>query len=288
MTQDLRSLGIPSPRLDAELLIGHALRLSRVQLYMDMQRPLTREELAEVRSLLVRRRRREPVAYLRGTKEFYLHEFEVTRDVLIPRPETELLVDRALEVLSALSLSVGSPSGSPVGARALDLCTGSGAVAITLALQRPLLTVDATDLSDAALAVAARNVERHRVSERVQLHQGDLFSALKERTRYALIVANPPYVAASEWDSLAPEITAHEPRMALIAGDDGLSVLRRIAADAAEWLVPSGTLLCELGRGQAPIVAEWLRADTRFTGVAVHKDLAGIERVVEARAIPAQ
>jgi len=283
MTQDLRSLGVPSPRLDAELLIGHALSVNRVRLYMDMQRPLTREELAEVRALLVRRRRREPVAYLRGTKEFYLHEFEVTRDVLIPRPETELLVDRALEALPSSS----SPTGSPVGARALDLCTGSGAVAITLALQRPLLTVDATDLSHAALAVAARNVERHRVGERVHLHQGDLFSALTERARYALIVANPPYVAESEWDSLAPEITAHEPRMALIAGDDGLSVLRRIVADAADWLVPGGALLCELGRGQAPMVAESLRADTRFTFVTVHKDLAGIERVVEAHAVTA-
>jgi release factor glutamine methyltransferase len=268
-------------------LIGHALSVNRVRLYMDMQRPLTREELAEVRALLVRRRRREPVAYLRGKKEFYLHEFEVTRDVLIPRPETELLVDRALEVLSALSLSIGSPTGSPVGARALDLCTGSGAVAITLALQRPLLTVDATDLSHAALAVAARNVERHRVGERVHLHQGDLFSALTDRARYSLIVANPPYVAESDWDSLAPEITAHEPRMALIAPDEGLSVLRRIVADAADWLLPGGALLCELGRGQAPIVAEWLRADTRLTGVAVHKDLAGIERVVEAHAITA-
>ena len=280
MTKDLRALGIPSPRLDAELLIGHALGVNRVRLYMDMQRPLTREELAEVRALLVRRRRREPVAYLRGTKEFYLHEFEVTRDVLIPRPDTELLVDRALEALPASSASSG--------ARALDLCTGSGAVAITLALQRPLLTVDATDLSEAALAVAARNIEKHRVGERVRLHHGDLFLALPERIRYSLIVANPPYVAETEWDSLAPEITAHEPRMALIAGDDGLSVLRRIVAGAADWLVSDGTLPCELGRGQAPTVAEWLRVDARFDRVAVHKDLAGIERVVEARALKAQ
>lgn len=270
MTQDLRSLGIPSPRLDAELMIGHALGVNRVRLYMDMQRPLTREELAEVRALLVRRRRREPVAYLRGTKEFYLHEFEVTPDVLIPRPETELLVDQALPALTASE------------ARVLDLCTGSGAVAITLALQRPLITVDATDLSQAALAVAARNIERHRVGERVKLHHGDLFAALTERVRYSLIVANPPYIAEAEWDSLAPEITAHEPRMALIAGDDGLSVVRRIVAEAADWLLPGGALLCELGRGQAPLVAELLRGDARFEKTAIHKDLAGIERVVEA------
>jgi release factor glutamine methyltransferase len=273
MTQDLRTLGVASPRLDAELLICHALACTRVRLYMDLQRPLTRDELSAVRALLVRRRRREPVAYLRGAKEFYLHEFEVNCDVLVPRPETEVLVDRALDAL---------PQSA---SRALDLCTGSGVIAITLALQRPSLCVDATDLSEPALAVAARNVERHQVGARVVLHHGDLFAALRERIRYDLIVANPPYIADEDWASLAPEITAHEPRLALTTGEGGLAVLRRIFDEAADWLVPGGTVLCEVGEGQASTVLGWLRAGSRYKAVAEHKDLAGIGRVVEARTV---
>ena len=271
MTQDLRALAIGSPRLDAELLISHALGCDRVRLYMDLQRPLLRGELDSVRALLVRRRRREPVAYILGEKEFYRHVFEITRDVLVPRPETEVLVDRALEALPASA------------ERALDLCTGSGVIAITLALQRPGLLVDATDLSEAALAVAALNTARHGLRERVSLYHGDLFAALPLRAPYALIVTNPPYVADAEWTLLAPEITAHEPRMALLAGGDGLCVLRRICDAAADWLQPGGALLCEVGRGQAAVVAQRLRADARFERIAVHKDLAGVERVVEAR-----
>jgi release factor glutamine methyltransferase len=271
MAQDLRALSIGSPRLDAELLLSHALDCDRVRLYMDMQRPLDQRELAAVRALVVRRRRREPVAYILGRREFYKRDFEVGPAVLVPRPETEVLVDRALDALPGPD------------ARVLDLCTGSGAVAITLALERPGLIADATDISEEALAVAQRNAGRHVVSERVPLHHGDLFAALLKRRSYALITANPPYVREDEWPELAPDVMQHEPRIALVAGADGLAVIERLCAQSADWLEPGGALLMEVGRGQAPAAAELLARESRFERIAAHRDLAGIERVVEAR-----
>ena len=272
MAKDLQTLSIASPRLEAELLLSHALGCDRVRLYMDMPRPLDKSELAAVRALIVRRRRREPVAYILGRREFYKRNFDVDASVLVPRPETEVLVDRALDVLD------------DAAARALDLCTGSGVIAITLALERPALVVDATDISEAALAVARRNAAQHAVEARVSFHHGDLFAALPEPHRYALIAANPPYVRDDEWDALAPDVAGHEPRVALLAGPRGLSVIERLCEGAADWLQPGGALLMEVGRGQAPAVVELLARTGRYEGMAAHRDLAGIERVIEARA----
>jgi release factor glutamine methyltransferase len=272
MTQDFTALAIPTPRLDAELLMCRALECDRVRLYMDMQRPLDARELEAARALVVRRRKREPVAYILGRREFYRHSFEVTRDVLIPRPETEVLVDRALELLPA-----------ETDLRALDLCTGSGAIAITLALERPQLQVDATDISQGALDVAARNAVQLDAADQVHFHHGDLFEALPEARGYALVVANPPYVANDEWSALAPEIRDHEPRAALLAGGEGLDVLARLCADVAEWLEPGAALLFEVGHTQAPRVMEFLQAQRRFEAVVAHKDLAGVARIVGAR-----
>jgi release factor glutamine methyltransferase len=272
MTQDFTALAIPTPRLDAELLMCRALECDRVRLYMDMQRPLDARELEAARALVVRRRKREPVAYILGRREFYRHSFEVTRDVLIPRPETEVLVDRALELLPA-----------ETDLRALDLCTGSGAIAITLALERPQLQVDATDISQGALDVAARNAVQLDAADQVHFHHGDLFEALPEARGYALVVANPPYVANDEWSALAPEIRDHEPRAALLAGGEGLDVLARLCADVAEWLEPGASLLFEVGHTQAPRVMELLQAQRRFEAVVAHKDLAGVARIVGAR-----
>lgn len=275
MTQDFTALGVGTPRLDAELLLCSVLGYDRVKLYMEMPRPLSRDELDAVRRLVQRRRKREPVAYILGAREFYRHSFEVTSAVLIPRPETELVVDRALAVL---------PKGEGAEAsHVLDLCTGSGAIAISLAAERPLIAVDATDISEAALAVAERNAQKNGVAERVKLWHGDLFAPLPRERRYAVITANPPYIADADYKTLAPEIVQHEPQLALVAGADGLDVLRRIAREAADWLAPGGLIALELGAGQAPAVMELLRATGRFENVAAHRDLAGIERVVEAR-----
>jgi release factor glutamine methyltransferase len=273
MTQDFQQLGLPSPRLDAELLIAHVLAVERVRLYMDLDRPLSAAELASVRALVVRRRQREPVAYLTGVREFYRRAFAVTPDVLIPRPDTECLVERALQLLAADS-----------SARVLDLCTGSGAIAVTLAGERPNITVVATDLSPAALALALANAERHGVAARMTGYEGDLFAALPAGSQYDLITANAPYLRADELPELAPELQ-HEPRMALVADADGFGVLTRLCAESSAWLAAGGTLLLEVGAGQAEKVAQLLAADVRLDQVQLHKDLAGIERVVEARAI---
>jgi release factor glutamine methyltransferase len=270
LSQDLSAQGVDTPRLDAELLIAHVLRSERVKLYMDFDRPLMAAELAELRALTVRRRKREPVAYLIGRREFYKRAFEVSNAVLIPRPDTETLVERALELLAP-----------DAAARALDLCTGSGAIAISLAAERPQLHVTATDLSAAALEVASRNAVRHGVADRIELREGDLFAALPSGTRYDLIVANPPYVSDSEMPALAPELH-HEPALALRAGDTGLDVLRRLCEQSADWLAPDASLLFEVGAGQASEISELLRNDSRLRAIRTYKDLGGVERVVEA------
>ena len=271
MADDLAGRGIEGARLDAELLLAHALGCERLQLYLEMDRPLAEAELARVRGLVVRRRAREPVAYIVGRREFWGRRIQVTSDVLVPRPETELLVE------------VGRARVGEGAARLLDLCTGSGAVAIALALERPGAVVDATDASEAALAIARANVAAHGLDARVRLHFGDLFRALREPHRYDLITANPPYIAEAEWLSLPPEVRQHEPRIALVAGPEGIEVHRRIAAEAANWLAPGGSLLVEVGAGQAPTVVALLR-DAGLIDVQAHRDLAGIERVVSARA----
>jgi len=269
IAQDFGGLGISSPRLDAELLIGAALGLARVKLYLDLDRPLGPDELAKVRALVVRRRKREPVAYIVGEREFYRRSFEVTPAVLIPRPDTETLIERALELL---------PAGSP--ARVLDLCTGSGAIAVTLAAERPEVQMTATDLSAAALEVARQNAGRHGVTERCVFLEGDLLAPLTAAGRFQLIVANPPYIPEAEIETLQAEIKQYEPRMALASGAEGLSHLERLCREAGAFLEPGGAVLFELGQGQSDTVRGWLEA-AGFTDVTAHKDLGGIERVVE-------
>ena len=273
ITQDFQALGIGTPRLDAELLIAHVLGFDRVRLYMDFDRPLTPNELAAVRSLVVRRRTREPVAYILGSREFYRRTFEVNAAVLIPRPDTETLIERALELL---------PGDREV--HVLDLCTGSGAIAVTLAAERPLLRMHATDISSAALAVAGRNAATHGVAQRIAFFEGDLFLALDRPTKYDLVVANPPYIAATDFAALAPEITLHEPEIALVSGSDGLNVLRRMCAGVDAWLAPGATLLFEVGHDQAATVASWFSTRPALQDVRTHRDLGGVQRVVEAHA----
>jgi release factor glutamine methyltransferase len=269
--EDFEARGLDSARLDAELLVAHALDLERVSLYLDMDRPLSAAELADIRALVKRRRMREPVAYILGHRDFYGRTFEVSPAVLVPRPDTETLVERAL----------GRLGEAPVE-RVLDLCTGSGIIAVTLAAECPELQVDGTDASEEALEVARRNAERHGVADRVRWMQGDLFDAVPEGQRYGLVTANPPYVAEADLDRLAPEITEWEPRLALAAGPDGLDVLRRMAAGLGRVLTPGGTVLVELGQGQAGAVSAAFESHG-VTPVGVHRDLGGIERVIEAR-----
>jgi release factor glutamine methyltransferase len=270
-SDDLRSRSSTSPRLDAELLLGMVLECDRVRLILDAKRPLTKPELAAYRELHKRRRRGEPVAYLRGTREFYGRAFFVDGRVLVPRPETEILVEVGLRRSARLNLC----------ARVLDLCTGSGCVAITMKKERPTTTVVGSDVSQEALQVAHRNDEA--LGALVAWRRSNLFEQLGAwRGKLDLIVSNPPYVSDEDMAELPVDVRDFEPQQALAAGHDGLDVIRDIIAQAPGMLAPGGALALEVGAGQAPEVAELMSA-AGLTDVETARDYAGIERVVSAR-----
>lgn len=265
MTDDLRKRGVEGARLDAELIVAQALGIDRIKVIISGERSLSPAELETIRALFRRRRTAEPVAYLRGEREFYGRRFRVDRRVLVPRPDTEILVEVALERLRGRDLS----------ARVLDLCTGSGCVAITLKLERPTIAVDATDLSAEALAVARDNAQRLGAIWNVRFAVGDL---LAPGGPYDLITANPPYIATSEIATLQADIRDHEPRLALDGGADGLDLVRRIVAAAPRALRPGGALAMEIGAGQADEVAALFAKD--FTDIKKTRDYGGHDRVV--------
>jgi len=268
MQDDFTARGIASPRLDAELLAANALGIDRVRLYMDLDRPLVPAELESIRALVQRRRKREPIAYILGRREFWGLSFAVSPAVLVPRPETELLVEHSLNTLVA-----------DAPARVLDLCTGSGCVAISIAKERPLAQVMATDLSTAALEVARTNAAAHQVN--IDLRAGDLFDAVENEAPFDIITANPPYLTETELRECMPDVREFEPRMALVANDEGFAIIKRIADGASRYLLPSGRIFMEVGQGQAPKAAALFSA----AGLTptIHRDLSGIERMVEAR-----
>ncbi len=269
MTDDLKKRGVSTSRLDAELIVAQALGIDRIKVLVEGARTLSGSELESIRALVKRRRAFEPMAYLRGVREFYGRPFRVDRRVLVPRPDTETLVDVALSRLR----------GHELGARVLDLCTGSGCVAITLKCERPTLTVDATDLSSDAIAVARDNAQRLGAVWNVSFRVGDLFAPLDASRPYDLIVANPPYIATGEIPSLQPDIKDHEPMLALDGGTDGLSLVRRIAEESPRHLRRGGALALELGAGEAAAAREILEK-RGFSDIAVARDYGGIERVI--------
>ncbi|MGZ3416641.1 MAG: peptide chain release factor N(5)-glutamine methyltransferase [Polyangiales bacterium] len=273
MTDDLKKRGVEGARLDAELIVAQALGIERIKVIIGGERQLEPAELEHIRALFKRRRGAEPVAYLRGFREFYGRNFRVDRRVLVPRPDTEILVQVALDATRHVDLS----------ARVLDLCTGSGCVAITLKLERPTIVVDATDLSEGAIAVARDNALRLGAVFNVRFAVGDLFAALGDPSpRYDLITANPPYIATGEISELQADIRDHEPHLALDGGADGLDLVRRIVQEAPAWLAPGGTLAMEIGAGQAPDVEELLRK-RGFVDVKSTRDYGGHDRVVSGR-----
>ena len=265
---DLRRRGSPSPRLESELLLAHVLGCDRVRLVIDADRPLDTDELGTYRSLHQRRRRGEPVAYLRGEREFFGLRFAVDHRVLVPRPETELLVEVGLRRTAHLSLS----------ARVLDVCTGSGCVAIALKKQRPTTCVLGADVSLEALAVARYNAER--LGALVGFRRSDLFADLGHLGgKLDLVTANPPYISDADLPGLPVDVRDFEPHLALAGGHDGLTQLRRIAAEAPAVLAPGGVVAVEVGAGQAPSVRQAFES-AGLREVEVARDYAGIERVV--------
>jgi release factor glutamine methyltransferase len=267
-TAYLAGKGSPTARLDAELLLAHGLGLSRVELYTHHDRPLTAEELAVCRELVRRRGEREPVAYIIGHWGFRRLDLQVDRRVLIPRPETELLVERGL----ALVAETAAP-------RVLDVGTGSGAVALAIAAEHPGARVTATDVSPDALAVAAANAGRLGLD--VELLLSDLLHAVSAR-EFDLVLSNPPYVSRQELSFLEPEVSRWEPALATVAGDDGLAVYRRLLPAVREVLARGGHVAVECGAGQAAAVRDEL-ARLGYGDVFVDRDLTGIERVVGGR-----
>lgn len=276
----LRERGVDSPRLDAELLMAHALECDRLKVYLQWDMALTPEETERMRAMLRRRGTdREPIARILGQREFFGRPFRVARGAFVPRPETEWLIERALERFGGGS-GAGNVSASPRHFQAIDIGTGSGCLAITLALECPGAGVHATDISDDALRIARENASALGAGGRVRFHRGDLFAGLDGP--FDLVLSNPPYVATEAIAGLMPEVQRHDPHTALDGGEGGLQIVDRIIPETTARTRPGALLLLEIGEGQGGEVARRLEEAGAFRGVRVHHDLAGLERYVEA------
>lgn len=265
---------VTAPRLQVELLLAHVLKMPRMNLYLNFERVLTAPETETLRAAIVRRGQREPLQYIVGSTSFCGLELSVDPHVLVPRPETELLAERAWKFLLQF------PTGVPV--RALDFGTGSGCLAIALAANAPNVEVDAIDISTDALRTARQNAELRQVSNRIRFHQGDGFAALPDGRRFDLIVSNPPYIPTAEIETLEPEVRDHEPRGALDGGPDGLAFYRRLAAQAGAFLHPHGRLMLELNDHGAEQVREILMR-AHWTVEAVELDYQQCQRILIAQ-----
>ena len=274
----LRDAGIDSAQIDAEVLLQHVLGIEKAQLYSALDEPLSAGHRLPFQEMLDRRMRREPVAYITGRKEFWSLEFVVTPKALIPRPETELLVEVALHRLKSTA------SRTP---NVLDLGTGSGIIAICLAKERLEANILAVDIASSALEVARINSRRHGVSERIDLIHGDLFAALAaEKRLFDLIVSNPPYIRTGELSLLAPEISQWEPMTALDGGRDGIEYYRRIIGEGHEHLAPGSSIVLEIGADMAPVVTELFAHSGGYGPASVYQDYAGKDRVIAAIKVP--
>jgi len=279
-TETLSSNGIEDARLDAEMLLRFALGLSRAELYARCREQIAPPTFETYQKLVERRSRREPAPYIVGTKGFMSLEFEVNRDVLIPRPETELLAEFSIEFLKQTA-----PRYAPSSQIAMDIGTGSGCLAVTIAKYVPGAVVYASDISEAALAVAQRNAARHGVAGQIHFRRGDLYDAYAKdelEGEIQFIASNPPYISRADLDELQPEIRKFEPQIAYFAGDDGLCFHKKLLQDAPLFLAPCGATALEVGFGQAERVRGIVLSDPRYESCDVLTDLAGIERVITA------
>jgi release factor glutamine methyltransferase len=297
ITEYLTERSIDSPRLSAELLLSGVLELKRIELYTQFDKLVTKQQLDKLHDLVRRAGQNEPVAYLIGKTEFYSLELNITADCMIPRPETELLVQRAIEFLRTRPVS-NSTSGKtmqrvqisngvcPGTQLVCDLCTGSGCIAVAIAKNFPDARIIATDICDAALNVAAENVEKHQLKDRIKLLHGDLFDPIMPQLdvdKFDLIVCNPPYVSAAEYEKLDKNVKDYEPKSALFAGADGLDVYRQICEKAEQFLKPYGALMLEIGFAQGQAVREMLEQTGVFAEIKIEKDYHDNDRIAIAR-----
>jgi len=275
VTEHFTKKGIDSPRLSAELLLSHVLAMKRIELYTQFDKAVDKQQLDRLHELVERAGRNEPVAYLTGKTEFYSLELNVTADCMIPRPETELLVERAIEFLRT----------RPGKQFVCDLCTGCGCIAVAIAKNFTDADIIATDISDAALNIASQNVEKHQLGERIRLLCGDLFDPIVPQLdvgKFDLIVCNPPYVSAPEFEKLDKNIKDYEPKLALFAGADGLKIYRRIIEKADKFLKSDAALMLEIGFAQGQAIKELLEQAGSFAEIKIEKDLHDNDRIATA------
>lgn len=274
--------GVPNARLDAELLLAACLGCERIDLYTQHNKPVQLKELDQFRPLVERRATREPLQYILGHTEFHGHHIQLNSEVLIPRPETELLVEKAIEV-------VETDGNNMAEFGILDLGTGSACIAIALAKHIEDAHVTATDRSAPALATAQTNIRAHELEQQIELFKADLFPEFLGKGAehpYFLVVSNPPYVPTAELDQLQPEVSQYEPRAALDGGEDGLELYRRIATGLKTWLAPAGSFVGEIGDGQADTVRQLFEKQDWCEKVEIVQDLNERPRIVIAKRRP--
>jgi len=268
--------GIDSPRLTADLLLSHTLEMKRIELYMHFDKVLDPDSLAKLRDLVKRCSQHEPYAYLIGRTEFYSLQINVNKDCLIPRPETELLVEHAIEFLR-------TKTDKKTPKKICDLCTGSGCIAIAIAKNFKDCSVIATDICDKALSIAAQNIEYHNLTDKIELLQGDLFEPIihgLDDDKFDLIVSNPPYISESEMQLLQPNVKDHEPEKALYGGVDGFDIYERIIEQIPNHLAEDGALMMEIGYKQAAGIKELLAPIFKY--ITIEKDISDNDRIVIA------
>ena len=269
--------GIENFRLDAEVLLAYLLKNDRLSLYLNYDQPLNKKELSNYRELILRRIKREPVSYIVGEKEFWSLKFKLDSHVLTPRPETEILVEEAIKAFTELP-----PKKPP--AYILEIGTGCGAVAISLAATLKDVLIIATDISIAALRIAQENGRAHQVAEKILFLQGNLFGPIKENGKiFHCIISNPPYIPEYEIKNLPPEVKNFEPIIALNGGKDGLGFSRKIIAHAEKHLIPGGLIFLEIGEGQSEKIINCIKKTGVFYNISQTKDLSGRERVIKAQ-----
>lgn len=288
-TDSLTKAVVEAPRLNAETLICHVLKCNKTDFYTNPDKYLTDDEIDSITALVKRRTLREPLQYIIGKQGFWSLDFKVTKDVLIPRPETEIIIEEAIKLVAHNSRPTAI----------LDLCTGSGCIAITLAKKLPNAVIYATDVSNTALLIAKENAEMYGVLRNIKFIHGDIFDALNLRAKgnkifdpcplthdpisFDLIVSNPPYIKTSDIKTLEPEIKNFEPTNALDGGEDGLKIIKRIIDNAHNYLKKHGWLMMEIGIGQTLDVKTLLEKSGHYDEISITKDYSGIERVIKAK-----
>ena len=282
----MKQAGIPEPELEISLLLSHLLNIDRTTLLLAKDQVLDDDQLEKFKKILSRRLHREPLAYITEEKEFWSLPFMVSRDVLIPRPETELLIERTLKAVKSL---FRNPEEHTINI--LDLGTGSGIIAVVLAVELPTATVTAIDLSYNALKVAKHNAKRHKVAERIQFINCDWFGGISAKMKYDMVVANPPYIArdileksfGKTNESLQPEVLGYEPHLALNGGERGMQSISRIAENLGKILKSGGWFFMEIGADQAEDVVAVFKDFSSYENIAIHNDYAGLPRVFQAQ-----